>query len=73
MIKNLVAHHADLTIKDSRAHTAVDMAMGRAEGHGRGGSGKVVHDDSADLLQQLTASAPKSADMPPVKPAQQLL
>jgi ankyrin repeat protein len=73
VIKNLTAHGADLSIKDARGHTAVDMAMGRAEGHGRGGSGKVVHDDSAELLQQLAASGVKTANLPPVKPATQLL
>jgi ankyrin repeat protein len=73
VIKNLVGHGADLTIKDVRAHTAVDMAMGLAEGHGRGGSGKVVHEDSAALLQQLAASATKTAELPPVRPANQLL
>jgi uncharacterized protein len=73
VIKNLVGHGADLSIKDAHGHTAVDMAMGRAEGHGRGGSGKVVHDDSAELLQQLAASGAKTANLPPVKPANQLL
>ena len=73
VIKNLVGHGANLSIKDVRGHSAVDMAMGRAEGHGRGGSGKVVHDDSAELLQQLAVSAPKTADLSPVKPASQLL
>ncbi len=47
--------------------------MGLAEGHGRGGSGKVVHEDSAALLQQLAASATKTAELPPVRPANQLL
>jgi uncharacterized protein len=73
VIKSLVGHHADLGIKDARGRSAVDMAMGRAEGHGRGGSGKVVHEDSAELLQQLIASVPKTADQPPVQPANQLL
>jgi ankyrin repeat protein len=73
VIKSLRGHGADLGLKDIHGHSAVDMAMGRAEGHGRGGSGKVVHEDSAELLQQLTAIAPKTADLPPVKPANQLL
>ncbi len=73
VIKNLAGHRADLSIKDTRGHSAVDMAMGRAEGHGRGGSGKVVHEDSAELLQQLAASGAKTADLPAVKPANQLL
>jgi len=73
VIKNLVGHGADLRIRDVHAHTAVDMAMGLAEGHGRGGSGKVVHEDSAALLQQLAASGAKTAELPPVRPANQLL
>jgi uncharacterized protein len=73
VIKDLVGHGANLTLKDVHAHTAVDMAMGLAEGHGRGGSGKVVHDDSAALLQQLMASSAKTAELPPVRPANQLL
>jgi ankyrin repeat protein len=73
VIKCLAGHRADLGIKDARGHTAVDVAMGRAEGHGRGGSGKVVHEDSADLLKQLLTDSAKTADVPPVKPANQLL
>jgi ankyrin repeat protein len=73
VIKNLVGHGADLRLKDARAHSAVDMAMGLAEGHGRGGAGKVVHEDSAALLQQLMAGGTKTAELPPVTPANQLL
>ena len=72
-IKCLAGHGADLSIKDAHGHSALDMAMGRSEGHGRGGSGKVVHDDSAALLQQLMASGARTADLPAVKPANQLL
>ncbi|MGC1460311.1 MAG: ankyrin repeat domain-containing protein [Steroidobacteraceae bacterium] len=71
-IKCLVGHRADLSIHDVHGRTAVDMAMGRSEGHGRGGSGKVVHEDSAALLQQLMAST-RTAERPAVKPANQLL
>jgi ankyrin repeat protein len=73
VIKNLAGHGADLSIKDAHGHSALDMAMGRSEGHGRGGSGKVVHEDSAALLQQLLADGARTADLPPVKPAKQLL
>jgi uncharacterized protein len=72
VVKNLVAHHADPSIKDARGFTPVDTAMGRAEGHGRGGSGKVVNEDTAKLLQQL-ASDSKGADTSPAVPATQLL
>jgi uncharacterized protein len=73
VLKCLAGHRADLGIKDVRGHTAVDVAMGRAEGHGRGGAGKVVHEDSADLLRQLLTDSAKTADLPPVTPASQLL
>ncbi len=73
VIKCLAGHRADLSITDAHGHTAVDMAMGRSEGHGRGGSGKVIHEDSAALLQQLQANGARTADLPPVKPANQLL
>jgi len=71
--RNLVGHGADLSIKDARGHTALDMAMGRAEGHGRGGAGKVVHEDTAQLLQQLAADTTRTVNLPPVKAANQLL
>src|SRR5580658_4822391 len=73
VVKNLVAHHADLSVKDARGFTPVDTAMGRADGHGRGGSGKVVNEETAKLLQQLMVSEPKTASTPPIKPANQLL
>ncbi len=73
VVKNLVAHHADLTVKDARGFTPVDTAMGRADGHGRGGSGKVVNEETAKLLQLLMANDAKTAATPPITPANQLL
>jgi ankyrin repeat protein len=73
VIKCLAGHGADLGIQDAHGHSAMDMAMGRSEGHGRGGSGKVVHEDSAALLQQLSASGARTAELPAVKAANQLL
>jgi uncharacterized protein len=73
VVKNLVAHHADLGVKDARGFTPVDTAMGRADGHGRGGSGKVINEETAKLLQQLMATDTKTASTPPIKPANQLL
>jgi ankyrin repeat protein len=73
VLKSLAGHGADLGIKDAHGHSALDMALGRSEGHGRGGSGKVVHEDSAALLQQLMANGARTADLPAVKPANQLL
>ena len=72
VVRNLVRHHADLSVKDSRGHTPVDTAMGRADGHGRGGAGKVVNEATAKLLQQL-ASSTATAGAPPITPANQLL
>jgi len=73
VVRCLVAHHADIGVKDARGFTAVDTALGRSDGHGRGGSGKVVHEETAALLQQLMAGTAKTAGPHPVTPASQLL
>ena len=38
VIKDLVAHNADVNAKDNKGMTPLDSAMGRAGGHGRGGT-----------------------------------
>ena len=53
VVRDLVAHHADLNWKDARGKTAVDAALGRAIIHGRGTP--AVHEDTASLLKQLMA------------------
>jgi hypothetical protein len=65
VVKNLVAHHADPSVKGARGFTAVDTAMGRADGHGRGGSDKIVDEGTAKLLQQLMISDRKPPALRP--------
>ena len=73
VIKCLAGHHADPGIMDAKGHTPADVAMGLAQGHGRGGAGKLVHEDSAELLKQLITDRAQTANVPPVTPASQLL
>jgi uncharacterized protein len=58
VIKDLVAHNADINAKDSKGMTPLDSAMGRAGGHGRGGTSIIVHDATAALIKQYQADAP---------------
>ena len=55
VVRSLVAHHADPLKKDAQGFTAIDAALGHGVIHGRGGSVE-VHQDTADLLKQLTAT-----------------
>jgi ankyrin repeat protein len=57
VVKDLVAHHADLNAKDSRGMTPLDSALGRAGGHGRGGTQVMVHESTASLIRQLMTAA----------------
>jgi ankyrin repeat protein len=52
VIKDLVAHNADVNAKDKKGMTPLDSAMGRAGGHGRGGTSIIVHDATAALIKQ---------------------
>jgi len=63
VVRDLVAHHADLNWKDARGMTAVDAALGRAIIHGRGTP--AVHQDTADLLKQLMAQNPSPPNHAP--------
>ena len=56
VIKALVAHNADLTARDKKGMTPLDSALGRAGGHGRGGTRIEVHEATAALIRELTAS-----------------
>lgn len=73
VIKYLVAHQADLYVKDRRGFGPVDTALGRSDGHGRNHSQFVDHTETAALLQQLIASRPRSTRITPPKSASQLL
>ena len=60
-IKVLVAGGAELGAKDKKGMTAIDSAMGRAGGHGRGSNSPEVHQESANLLEQLAQNTPTGA------------
>jgi uncharacterized protein len=61
VIKDLVAHNGDINAKDAKGMTPLDSAMGRAGGHGRGGTSIIVHDATAALIKQYQADAPPVA------------
>jgi ankyrin repeat protein len=50
VVDYLLSKGADINMADSRGYTAVDYAMGIAQGNSRGGQRKDVHKDTADLL-----------------------
>src|SRR5215472_15226225 len=50
VVEYLLSKGADVNLTDERGYTAVDYAMGRAQGNSRGGQRKDVHQDTADLL-----------------------
>ena len=59
VVQYLVDHHANLNAKDLKGMTPIDSAMGRAGGNSRGGQRIDVHQDTADLLVKLGATATK--------------
>ena len=56
VIKDLVAHNADLRAEDKKGKTPLDSAMGRAGGHGRGGTTIEVHEATGQLIEKLLAN-----------------
>jgi uncharacterized protein len=56
VIKDLVAHNADLRAQDKKGKTPLDSAMGRAGGHGRGGTTIEVHAATGQLIEKLLAN-----------------
>jgi len=56
VVKYLVDHGADVNAKDNRGNTVIDAALGKAGGNSRGGQRIDVHQDTADLLNQLIAA-----------------
>ncbi len=56
LVKTLVAHNADLTVKDVRGRTAADIAMGDSGG-ASGRASVAAHPETAALLRQLMAAA----------------
>lgn len=59
VVQFLVDHGANLNAKDLKGMTPIDSAMGRAGGNSRGGQRIDVHQDTADLLRKLGATAAK--------------
>jgi ankyrin repeat protein len=57
VVKYLVSKGGKLDAKDNRGFTPIDSALGKAGGNSRGGQRVDVHQDTADLLKQLCASA----------------
>jgi ankyrin repeat protein len=62
LVKTLVAHNADVMIKDAHGRTAADIAMGNSGG-ASGRASVEAHPETAALLRQLMAAAQTS---PPV-------
>ena len=60
VIKDLVAHNADLRAQDKKGKTPLDSAMGRAGGHGRGGTTIEVHEATGQLIEKLLANPPQA-------------
>ena len=56
VIRHLAAQQAPLDAKDLKGFTALDYALGKAGGQGRGGQGVTVHPDSAKLIEELLGS-----------------
>jgi uncharacterized protein len=73
VVKYLVAHHADLYLKDARGYLPVDTALGRSDGHGRNHSQFIDHADTAALLKHLMSVTPVSVKVAPIVHASQLL
>jgi ankyrin repeat protein len=72
VVEYLLGKGADINLPDARGYTAVDYAMGIAQGNSRGGQRKDVHQDTADLLlsQGGKAGTPKTQSGPPRGPRQ---
>jgi ankyrin repeat protein len=56
VVKFLSANKANLELKDAKGLTALDYALGKAGGQGRGGQGVTVNQATANLLQELMGS-----------------
>ena len=57
-MKALVAQGGDLTAKDKKGMTPLDSALGKAGGHGRGGTRIEVHEATAALIRDLSSATP---------------
>jgi uncharacterized protein len=59
VVKALVANSGDLNARDKKGMTPLDSAWGKVGGHGRGGTRVEVHDATAALIRDLSASPQK--------------
>jgi ankyrin repeat protein len=59
VVKALVTNGGDLTATDKKGMTPLDSALGKAGGHGRGGTRVEVHETTAALIRDLSASTGK--------------
>lgn len=69
VVEHLVEHGARIDLADTEGRTAVDAALGRAGGHGRGSSIQ-VYEDTAALIEELCQMQP-DCDLEAPEPAQQ--
>jgi ankyrin repeat protein len=53
VVKTLVSLHADINAKDKKGMTPYDAALGRAGGHGRGGTRIEIRESTAALIKQM--------------------
>ena len=53
VVQALAEHHARLDAQDAKGLTALDYALGKAGGQGRGGQGATVNTATAQLLENL--------------------
>jgi len=63
VIRTLADNGARLDAKDAQGRGAVDYALGRAGGQGRGGQGVVVNEKTGKLLEELMASRRTGANV----------
>jgi ankyrin repeat protein len=59
VVKALVANKANLDARDAKGMTPLDAALGRAGGHGRGGTRIEVHEATAALIKELAVNSEK--------------
>jgi hypothetical protein len=64
VVRMLADNGARLDARDAQGRGALDYALGRAGGQGRGGQGVVVNEKTGRLLEELMASRRTGAVVP---------